>query len=99
MQVVMYKIIRNGIAGLNQDHSRHRAHIMNLLDQGKSHMKSIADVMETKIRQFEVTRLQSLGPSRGDEKLEDYECRDVHMAPETGSDWLFKVCLIEALLV
>jgi len=85
-------MIRSGIAGLHQYHSQHRVHVMNLLDEGKSHMKSIVDVMEEKIRQFEESRVRSLRPPQGDEKLEEYECRDVHMAIDAGSHLLSKVC-------
>ncbi|XP_062176354.1 uncharacterized protein LOC133881440 isoform X2 [Alnus glutinosa] len=84
------KMIRSGIAGLHQYHSQHRVHVMNLLDEGKSHMKSIVDVMEEKIRQFEESRVRSLRPPQGDEKLEEYECRDVHMAIDAGSHLLSK---------
>lgn len=85
-----YKMIKGEIAGLHQYHSQHRVHVMNLLDEGKSHMKSIVDVIEENIRQFEVSRVQSLRPPQGDEKLEEYEFRDVHMATDAGSDLLSK---------
>lgn len=99
MQMHTYKMIKSEIAGLHQYHSQHRVHVMNLLDEGKSHMKSIVDVIEENIRQFEVSRVQSLRPPQGDEKLEEYEFRDVHMATDAGSDLLSKVCSLQAYAV
>ncbi|KAE8008127.1 hypothetical protein FH972_004667 [Carpinus fangiana] len=85
-----HKMIKSGIAGLHQYHSQHRVHVMNLLDEGKSHMNSIVDAIEEKIRRFEVSRVQSLRPPQGDDKLEENECRDVHMATDAGSNLLLK---------
>ncbi|KAK7853981.1 hypothetical protein CFP56_034158, partial [Quercus suber] len=68
----------------------HRVQVMNLLDDGKSYMKSIVDMIEKNIRQFEVSRVQSLGSPRGEDKPEEYECRDVHMATVVESDLLSK---------
>lgn len=92
MQIRTHKMIKSGIAGLHQYHSQHRVHVMNLLDEGKSHMNSIVDAIDEKIRQFEVSRVQSLRPPQGDDKLEENECRDVHMATDAGSNSLSKVC-------
>ncbi|KAK4563393.1 hypothetical protein RGQ29_005780 [Quercus rubra] len=84
------KMIKDGIAELHQYHYQHRVQVMNLLDDGKSYMKSIVDMIEKNIRQLEVSRVQSLGSPRGDEKPEEYECRDVHMATVVESDLLSK---------
>ena len=84
-------MIKDGIAELHQYHYQHRVQVMNLLDDGKSYMKSIVDMIEKNIRQLEVSRVQSLGSPRGDEKPEEYECRDVHMATVVESDLLSKV--------
>ncbi|XP_075673958.1 uncharacterized protein LOC142643291 isoform X4 [Castanea sativa] len=84
------KMIKDGIAELHQYHYQHRVQIMNLLEDGKSYMKSVVDMIEKNIRQFEVSRVQSLGSPRGEEKSEEYECRDVHMATVVESDLLSK---------
>ncbi|KAM3742695.1 hypothetical protein ACB098_07G087200 [Castanea mollissima] len=84
------KMIKDGIAELHQYHYQHRVQIMNLLEDGKSYMKSVVDMIEKNIRQFEVSRVQSLGSPRGEEKPEEYECRDVHMATVIESDLLSK---------
>ncbi|KAK4563398.1 hypothetical protein RGQ29_005780 [Quercus rubra] len=88
------KMIKDGIAELHQYHYQHRVQVMNLLDDGKSYMKSIVDMIEKNIRQLEVSRVQSLGSPRGDEKPEEYECRDVHMATVVESDLLSKVAAL-----
>ena len=90
-QICSTKMIKDGIAELHQYHYQHRVQVMNLLDDGKSYMKSIVDMIEKNIRQLEVSRVQSLGSPRGDEKPEEYECRDVHMATVVESDLLSKV--------
>jgi hypothetical protein len=99
MQIRTHKMIKSGIAGLHQYHSQHRVHVMNLLDEGKSHMNSIVDAIDEKIRQFEVSRVQSLRPPQGDDKLEENECRDVHMATDAGFNLLSKVCSLQAYAV
>lgn len=65
---------------------------MNLLDEGRFHMKSIVDAIEKKVRQFEVRKVQSSESPQEDEKLDEYECRDVHMTSEASFDLLSKVC-------
>ncbi|KAF5448281.1 hypothetical protein F2P56_028835 [Juglans regia] len=89
-KIVTDKMIKNGIAELYQYHSQQRVHVMNLLDEGRFHMKSIVDAIEKKIRQFEVRKVQSSGPSQEDEKRDEYECRDVHMTSEAVFDLLSK---------
>lgn len=84
------KMIKDGIAELHQYHYQHRVQVMNLLDDGKSYMKSIVDMIEKNIRQFEVSRVQHLRFPRGEGKPEEYECRDVHMATVVESDLLSK---------
>ena len=91
-------MIKDGIAELHQYHYQHRVQVMNLLDDGKSYMKSIVDMIEKNIRQLEVSRVQSLGSPRGDEKPEEYECRDVHMATVVESDLLPKVGSLQLML-
>lgn len=89
-KIITAKMIKNGIEELHQYHSQHRVQVMNVLDEGKSYLKSIVDLIEEKIRQLEVSRVQSLGPPPAEEKLEEYECRDVHMTTDAESDWLCK---------
>ncbi|KAA8545768.1 hypothetical protein F0562_020781 [Nyssa sinensis] len=52
--ILSQETIKKGISGLHHYHSQHRVHIMNLLDEGSSHLKSIVNVVEEKISQLHI---------------------------------------------
>lgn len=85
-------MFKNRISGLLHYHSQHRIHIVNLLDEGKSHLKSIIDVVEEKIRQLDAGREQNLKPSQRDLKSDEHECRDVHVSIVGDHSSVAKVC-------
>uniref|UniRef100_A0A5B6YQB4 Putative myosin-10 isoform X1 n=1 Tax=Davidia involucrata TaxID=16924 RepID=A0A5B6YQB4_DAVIN len=84
--ILSEETIKKGISGLHHYHSQHRVHIMNLLDEGSSHLKSIVDVIEEKLRQLDVNREQNLKSPQRDVKLDESECRDVHVNTDASSD-------------
>lgn len=92
MQILLDKMVVNGIAGLHHYHSQHRVHIMNLLGEERLHMKSIINMVEEKIRQFDVITEQTLGPSQRIINLDENECRDVHINTDADSALVSKVC-------
>lgn len=85
-------MFKNRISGLLHYHSQHRLHIVNLLDEGKSHLKSIIDVVEEKIRQLDADREQNLEPPQRDLKLYENECRDVHVSIVGDHNSVAEVC-------
>ncbi|MED6119150.1 hypothetical protein PIB30_009252 [Stylosanthes scabra] len=78
----MDKVVDNGIADLKHHHSQYKEHIMNLLNDGESSIKSIINVIDERVRSFDQSTVPSLIPQR-DGQLEDDECRDVHISPQT----------------
>ncbi|XP_002532426.2 protein Hook homolog 3 isoform X1 [Ricinus communis] len=84
-QIQLDKMVMNGIAGLRHYHSEHRGHIMNLLNEGKLHMKSTMDMLEEKIGETYGSKEQNLRPSQRVIDLEENECRDVHISNDIGS--------------
>ncbi|KAL5545047.1 hypothetical protein UlMin_008831 [Ulmus minor] len=53
-------MIKDGIAELWHYHSQCRVHITSLLDDGRSHIKSVVDLIDEKIRQPDVNNTQNL---------------------------------------
>ncbi|CAK7330183.1 unnamed protein product [Dovyalis caffra] len=80
-QVLWDKMVMNGIEELRHYHSQHKAQIKSLLGEERSYLKSIIDMAEEKIKQFDVTREQNLEPCRV-VKLQENEFRDVHMSAD-----------------
>lgn len=81
LQISVDKVIDNGIADLKHYHSQCREHIMNLLNDGESSIKSIINVIDERVRSFDQSTVPYLTPRR-DAELEDHECRDVHISPQ-----------------
>ncbi|KAJ7946172.1 Myosin heavy chain-like protein [Quillaja saponaria] len=85
-QILTDKVIKNGIAELKYYHSQHKTHILNFLEEGESSIKSISNLIDERIRKFDVSITSYLGPHR-DSDLQEYECRNVdtsaHAKPYT----------------
>ncbi|XP_027359641.1 golgin IMH1 isoform X3 [Abrus precatorius] len=79
--ISMDKVIENAIADLKHHHSKCRYHIINLLSDGESSMKSIINVIDERIRRFDQSTVPNLTPQR-DAELEEHECRDVHISSQ-----------------
>ncbi|KAJ1388353.1 hypothetical protein SESBI_39180 [Sesbania bispinosa] len=80
-QIFMDKVIESGIADLKHYHSKCRDHIMNLLSDGQSNIKSTINVIDEKVRRFDQGTVSTLAP-QSDTELEEHECRDVHISPQ-----------------
>ncbi|RYR29017.1 hypothetical protein Ahy_B01g053286 [Arachis hypogaea] len=80
----MDKVVDNGIANLKHYHSQYKEHIMNLLNDGESSVKSIINVIDERVRSFNQSIVPYLIFQR-DGQLEDHECRDVHISPQ---EWI-----------
>ncbi|OWM79160.1 hypothetical protein CDL15_Pgr003331 [Punica granatum] len=89
------KIIRNSLAGLRHHHSLQRVQIMNILEEEKSHIKSMISVIEEKIRQVNGCREMDVECSPSIVKLDENYCTDrgtidvgIAMAPEKIDTYL-----------
>ncbi|XLR46697.1 hypothetical protein HN51_030775 [Arachis hypogaea] len=49
----MDKVVDNGIANLKHHHSQYKEHIINLLNDGESSVKSIINVIDERVRSFD----------------------------------------------
>ncbi|KAJ0078164.1 hypothetical protein Patl1_37372 [Pistacia atlantica] len=85
------KFLINGIVELRHFHSQHKVDIMNLLDEGRSHIISISDMIQENIQQFDVGRGQNTGTNQRDENLDAYECHDVHISTDANTSLVSKM--------
>lgn len=84
------EMIKNRIAELRYYHSQCSAHIVNLLDDGKSVIKLAVDAIDEKIRQLDASGAQILELSPEEVNDDEHECRDVHITPDVDHDLLHK---------
>lgn len=89
MQIHADAMIKNRIAELRHYYSECRVHIVNLLDDGKSLIKSSVDAIDEKITEFGASKAQTLDLSPR-EVNQEHECRDVHITPDVPRDLLSK---------
>ncbi|CAI8587284.1 unnamed protein product [Vicia faba] len=80
-QIYMNKVIENGIADLKRHHFNYKDHIMNLLKDGESTIKSIIDEIDERIRKFNQNIESNLLPQR-DTEVEENECGDADISPQ-----------------
>ncbi|GLU09044.1 hypothetical protein SLE2022_259230 [Rubroshorea leprosula] len=81
-------MILNKITELCHYHSQHRIQIINLLDEGRSHVEWIVDKVVAKCRQLEM-KGQNLEPTHSDVKLPGCKHRDVNLGmPDLTSEAL-----------
>ncbi|KAL2349541.1 hypothetical protein Fmac_003541 [Flemingia macrophylla] len=75
------KAIENSIADLKHYHSQCREQIKNLLGDGESSIKSIINVIDERVKRFELSTVPNLTPQR-DAELEENESCDVHTSSQ-----------------
>lgn len=92
LQIRYDKLIMKGIEELRHCHSQNRVQVRDLLDEERSHIKSIVNVIEEKIQQYDGNSKQCNCP-RG-EHLDESECRDVHISTDAKNSLVSKVCLL-----
>ncbi|XP_062023338.1 uncharacterized protein LOC133739572 isoform X2 [Rosa rugosa] len=83
-------MLKKEMAELRHHHSQHKVHIISLLNEGSSCIKSIIDAVEKKCRQIDASRLQKLEPPMGDVKQGESECQDVHEITDADPQVVFK---------
>lgn len=84
--------MKDGVAGLCHYHSQHRVDILNLLDDGKSYIKSVTNMIEEKIGHFDESREQYLVRSLREVNQEEKECGDLHLSTDVHYDLPSQVC-------
>ncbi|XP_058190245.1 uncharacterized protein LOC131307641 isoform X2 [Rhododendron vialii] len=89
-QTLSEGLIKKQIAGLLHYHSEHKAHIMNILDEGYTQLKSTVDVLEETISQLNTSSKQSWTSPQSDVVLDENGCRDVHVNTVDGPDSINK---------
>ncbi|KAM6558322.1 hypothetical protein CsatA_027561 [Cannabis sativa] len=82
------KMMKKSIEELRLCHSESRVQVVNLLDDGTSFIKSVADAIDEKIRQFETREPHILEPSSREDNHDENECRDVHINTDVDHDLL-----------
>lgn len=87
----MDSIMKNNILELQQFHSQCRIHIQNLLDDGKSLIKSVIDAIDEKIKELDSSGADIVDVSSKEENEDEHECRDVHINTDVNHDLLSKV--------
>lgn len=92
MQILAVEIMKDGVAGLCHYHSQHRVDILNLLDDGKSYIKSVTNMIEEKIGHFDESREQYLVRSLREVNQEEKECGDLHLSTDVHYDLPSQVC-------
>ncbi|WVZ09272.1 hypothetical protein V8G54_013802 [Vigna mungo] len=80
-QISMDKLVQYGIADLKSYHSECRDEIMNLLGDGESIIKSITNVIDEKLRSFDLSTVPNLTLQR-DAELEESEGVGIHISPQ-----------------
>lgn len=99
MQIHSDKFISNVIAELCLCHSQLRVHVVNSLEEGRSHIKSIINLIEEKTRHCDdEIRGQNTGTYHRETKLDEFECRDVHINNDANTSSESQVCLLVAQL-
>jgi len=83
-------MVTTGIEELRHYHSQHRYQITSLLGEERSYLKSIIDMAEEKIKQFDVTREQNLELCRV-VKLQENKFGDLHTSTDADSALASKV--------
>lgn len=89
-KILSDKMIQNGVSELLRYHSQQRVHIINLLDEGKSHLRSIIDAVEEKIRQLGMSRAQNMDSPQRYLKLDENKCQDVHTSTDVDPSLVVK---------
>ncbi|PON90528.1 myosin heavy chain-like protein [Trema orientale] len=79
------EMVKSRIEEFRHYHSECRVQVVNLLDDGKSLIKSAADAIDEKIRQFD-RREQILELSPREDNQDENECRDVHINTDVDHD-------------
>ncbi|XP_065870901.1 uncharacterized protein [Euphorbia lathyris] len=89
-QIRLGKMLVTGITELRHYHSQHRVDIMNLLNEGRLHMKSTVDMLEEKVGEIDLNGEKALGLSLRTINLQENECQDVQIKNDIKTSLSYK---------
>lgn len=98
MKVLADKMIMKGLEGLHHCHLQLKSHVMDLLTEGSSHVKSICNLVEEKLRQLHASSVQNLGLYQTAVNVDENDCRDVHISIDSDPSLASEVCYFSLAL-
>ncbi|KAK9164311.1 hypothetical protein Syun_005213 [Stephania yunnanensis] len=84
-EILLHNLVKIGISKLRDFHTEHRVEIIGLLEQEKAQFKSMHDLIGERVKQFVEKRLYACDLLQTDVKVDDIECRDVHITMDSNS--------------
>ncbi|KAK9158427.1 hypothetical protein Scep_005001 [Stephania cephalantha] len=85
IQILLHNLVKIGISKLRDFHTEHRVEIVGLLEQEKAQFKSMHDLIGERVKQFVEKRLYACDLLQTEVKVDDIECRDVHITMDSNS--------------
>ncbi|KAI3903348.1 hypothetical protein MKW98_032002 [Papaver atlanticum] len=82
-KILLYDAMKSRILELRHFHTQNRFEVMSFLEQEKNQFNSILDAVQERI-QFQASLIESSEHEQTVAKLDDLECRDVHITTDTG---------------
>ncbi|KAI3964327.1 hypothetical protein MKW92_043410 [Papaver armeniacum] len=82
-KILLYDAMKSQILELRHFHTQNRFEVTSFLEQEKNQFKSILDAVQERI-QFQASLMKSSEHEQTVAKLDDLECRDVHITTDTG---------------
>ncbi|KAK9083406.1 hypothetical protein Scep_029877 [Stephania cephalantha] len=84
-EILLHNLVKIGISKLRDFHTEHRVEIVGLLEQEKAQFKSMHDLIGERVKQFVEKRLYACDLLQTEVKVDDIECRDVHITMDSNS--------------
>ncbi|KAK9157694.1 hypothetical protein Scep_004268 [Stephania cephalantha] len=84
-EILLHNLVKIGISKLRDFHTEHRVEIVGLLEQEKAQFKSMHDLIGERVKQFVEKRLYACDLLETEVKVDDIECRDVHITMDSNS--------------
>ncbi|XP_026393397.1 cingulin-like isoform X1 [Papaver somniferum] len=82
-KILLYDAMKSQILELRHFHTQNRFEVTSFLEQEKNQFNSILDAVQERI-QFQASLMKSSEHEQTVAKLDDLECRDVHITTDTG---------------
>ncbi|KAI3851740.1 hypothetical protein MKX03_005414 [Papaver bracteatum] len=82
-KILLYDAMKSQILELRHFHTQNRFEVTSFLEQEKNQFNSILDAVQERI-QFQASLMKSSEHEQTVVKLDDLECRDVHITTDTG---------------
>nr|XP_043628198.1 paramyosin isoform X2 [Erigeron canadensis] len=89
-KISMKERMKRDILGLRGFHSQYRLEVVNLLEEESCLLKSAIDDIKENLKKFSINEEHSHSSPQRDMTLQENDCRDVHISPDTGLDTITK---------